>query len=375
VTGRPSERCLNCGAPLYGPHCYACGQPKKGLIRQFSSILGDFFDTVLSLDQRTFRTLFPLYFQPGFLTTEYFEGRRVRYVTPLRLYFFLSVIAFLVISLVARPDLSAGPNGLTIGSDNDPKALARLDPEARTKRLAEIEQAFVLVPEEQRKEAMDDLRREVDQELQSIAKRRQGKPEGAPDPDDDEGVPHYVFNRQALGPGRQPGARRVAERGHEPVAQRRDRRGDPQGQGRPQGPGTAGQAGVLAGAAGAVRDPAAVRAAAEGGVSVQAAAVHGAPDRGAPQPQLHLPVAARGDRARQARDRGRSAWARCPDCSSWLLIAACTWVFLYLLLMQKRVYRQGWIMTLLKFGFVGIAYTILLSLGMAATFVVSLIVL
>jgi hypothetical protein len=32
-------------------------------------------------------------------------------------------------------------------------------------------------------------------------------------------------------------------------------------------------------------------------------------------------------------------------------------------------------MTLLKFGFVGIAYTVLLSLGMAATFVVSLIVL
>ena len=48
ATPRPPRRaraCQNCGAPLLGEHCYACGQPMKGLVRHFSSIIGDFLDT------------------------------------------------------------------------------------------------------------------------------------------------------------------------------------------------------------------------------------------------------------------------------------------------------------------------------------------
>jgi hypothetical protein len=39
----------------------------------------------------------------------------------------------------------------------------------------------------------------------------------------------------------------------------------------------------------------------------------------------------------------------------------------YLLLMQKRVYGQGWLMTLIKYCLLGFCYIILLSFGMAAT--------
>jgi hypothetical protein len=49
------------------------------------------------------------------------------------------------------------------------------------------------------------------------------------------------------------------------------------------------------------------------------------------------------------------------------------WMPLYLLLMQKRVYRQGWIMTLLKFCVLGTCYIVLLSLGGALNLVVSLV--
>jgi len=89
--------CANCGAELHGKHCYACGQPVKGMIRPLSSMLHDVADTIFNIDSRIFRTLFPLYFRPGYLSNEYFAGRRVRYVTPFRLYFFLSVAAFLLI--------------------------------------------------------------------------------------------------------------------------------------------------------------------------------------------------------------------------------------------------------------------------------------
>ena len=72
------RRCENCGAQLLGEHCYSCGQSTRGLVRHFSSIMGDFFDTVLNIDSRVLRTVGPLFLKPGFLTLEYFAGRRVR---------------------------------------------------------------------------------------------------------------------------------------------------------------------------------------------------------------------------------------------------------------------------------------------------------
>jgi hypothetical protein len=93
----PARRCENCGTPLLGEHCYACGQPTKGLVRHFSSVVGDFMDTVFNIDSRVLRTLGPLLFRPGWLTQEYFAGRRVRYVTPARLFLFLSLLAFFAI--------------------------------------------------------------------------------------------------------------------------------------------------------------------------------------------------------------------------------------------------------------------------------------
>src|SRR5688572_18489057 len=103
------RRCENCGTPLLGEHCYACGQPTKGLIRQFSTILGDFADTVFQIDSRVFRTLGPLLTRPGRLTLEYFEGHRIRYVSPVRLFVFLSILAFLAAAWSTNINDNAGP--------------------------------------------------------------------------------------------------------------------------------------------------------------------------------------------------------------------------------------------------------------------------
>ena len=94
---QPPSACLNCGAPLQGAYCHACGQPVKGMIRPLSGMLHDVADTIFNIDSRVFHSLLPLYFRPGVLTREYFAGRRTRYVTPFRLYFFLSVLAFFTI--------------------------------------------------------------------------------------------------------------------------------------------------------------------------------------------------------------------------------------------------------------------------------------
>ncbi len=98
----PSAACENCGAPLYGKYCYACGQPTTGMVRHFGSILSDVADSLLNIDERLFRTIGPLYLRPGKLTVDYFEGKRARYVTPFRLVFFLAIIAFFAIQLTIR---------------------------------------------------------------------------------------------------------------------------------------------------------------------------------------------------------------------------------------------------------------------------------
>ena len=92
----PDARCQNCGTPLRGPYCFRCGQPVTGMVRQFSTLVGDFLDTVFDFDSRTLRTLGPLLLRPGYLSLEYFRGHRVRYVTPVRLFFFLCIAAFLL---------------------------------------------------------------------------------------------------------------------------------------------------------------------------------------------------------------------------------------------------------------------------------------
>lgn len=106
----PPEVCANCGAPLYGKYCYACGQPTHGLVRHFGSVLSDVADSVLNIDERLFRTLAPLYLRPGKLTLDYFAGKRARYVTPFRLVFFIAIIVFFALQLSLRIGFShTGP--------------------------------------------------------------------------------------------------------------------------------------------------------------------------------------------------------------------------------------------------------------------------
>ena len=54
------------------------------------------FESITHADSRLWRTLWLLLSKPGFLTVEFFEGRRARYLPPFRLYLVLSVVLFLV---------------------------------------------------------------------------------------------------------------------------------------------------------------------------------------------------------------------------------------------------------------------------------------
>lgn len=100
----PGPPCANCGAAMLGPYCHACGQPEKGMVRPLANVMSDVADTIFNVDSRIFHSILPLYFRPGFLTQEYFLGRRTRYVTPFRLFFFLCVISIVAIQFALNLD-------------------------------------------------------------------------------------------------------------------------------------------------------------------------------------------------------------------------------------------------------------------------------
>ncbi|HEY2347204.1 MAG TPA: DUF3667 domain-containing protein [Xanthomonadaceae bacterium] len=175
------ENCGNCGAPLFGEHCYNCGQPDHGLVRHFSSVMGDFADTVLQIDTRLTRTLAPLLLRPGYLSREYFAGRRVRYVSPVRLFFFISVVAF----FVAQWSVNANGGGRIVQMDKNSITSATTVEEVEHQRDAALkgmnvgEQAASNVPGVARDldKAEAKLRKEADARIAEInAAKAAGKP-------------------------------------------------------------------------------------------------------------------------------------------------------------------------------------------------------
>lgn len=142
-----AARCRNCSTELLGPHCYACGQPVKGLVRPLGSLLGDVLDSVFDFDARIPRTLLPLFAKPGFLTSEYFAGRQIRYVTPVRLFFFLAIITFFIAQLttVLSPD-AVRINGKS-SNDRIGAATTVTDVEReRDARLADMKKEMAGIP-------------------------------------------------------------------------------------------------------------------------------------------------------------------------------------------------------------------------------------
>ncbi|MAL93544.1 MAG: hypothetical protein CME40_00455 [Haliea sp.] len=94
VGAEPSTepRCANCGVLLAGHYCHHCGQSDREVVRVFGVLLRDFLAEMFSLDSRAVRTLGALCFLPGHLTRAYLAGRRTRYVSPLRLFLFTSLL-------------------------------------------------------------------------------------------------------------------------------------------------------------------------------------------------------------------------------------------------------------------------------------------
>ena len=127
----PGERhCANCGAVLQGEFCHACGQSVRSVLRPVHGMLEDTLDLVANWDGRVVHTLPPLLLRPGFLPLEYFAGRRVRYLAPFRTMFLLCLAAFFLLPMVLDTgDTADTPMRVTVtgASFQDAKTPAEVD--------------------------------------------------------------------------------------------------------------------------------------------------------------------------------------------------------------------------------------------------------
>ncbi len=144
---RPAPPCAECGAPVRGAFCASCGQKAEGLRQPVHHFVRDAFAEFFGIDGRVWRTFVALLVRPGTLTRAYHEGRRQRYLRPLRVYLTSTLLFFFLLSVLDPIGRSreaflgddAGADSLrvsTLVAQND-SALA-IDPDAlAAARIAE----------------------------------------------------------------------------------------------------------------------------------------------------------------------------------------------------------------------------------------------
>ena len=98
--------CTNCGADLADVYCARCGERQPGhhdlSVAHFAH---DVFHEIAHVDSKLFTTLRDLISKPGFLTQEYFAGRKSRYIPALRLFLVLFALQFLAFTAHSPAEL------------------------------------------------------------------------------------------------------------------------------------------------------------------------------------------------------------------------------------------------------------------------------
>lgn len=100
LTTQPMFACPSCGTKTLGQFCSHCGEKEVGdedySLRHF---LKEAVAALTLLESRVLRSVWLVTSKPGYLSREYFQGRRVRYMKPLQLFIFLNVVYYFSLTL------------------------------------------------------------------------------------------------------------------------------------------------------------------------------------------------------------------------------------------------------------------------------------
>ena len=94
--------CPNCGSERHSRFCPNCGQNDRNYLRSLIPVLWEITREVFEIDGRLFKSLRLLITRPGQLSTEFSENRRAQYMSPFRMYLFVSILFVFTLSLTAE---------------------------------------------------------------------------------------------------------------------------------------------------------------------------------------------------------------------------------------------------------------------------------
>lgn len=138
---RSEKDCLNCGSPVEQRFCPKCGQENVEIRPKFHHLISHFFADLFHYDSGFWKTMKTLLFKPGIIVREYLNGKRKSYVEPVKLYIFVSFIAFFLPHILPEFDKKENPElaqaerqesysnfeGLEIGGYDNVKTVKQLD--------------------------------------------------------------------------------------------------------------------------------------------------------------------------------------------------------------------------------------------------------
>jgi len=88
--------CKSCGNSFTGIYCNVCGEKVlEAQDRSFRTFLGNVVVAITLVDNKFVQSLWLIVTRPGFVSGEYAEGRRVKYMRPLSVFFVLNLVYFL----------------------------------------------------------------------------------------------------------------------------------------------------------------------------------------------------------------------------------------------------------------------------------------
>ncbi|HKQ14368.1 MAG TPA: DUF3667 domain-containing protein [Steroidobacteraceae bacterium] len=99
ASARPTH-CANCGASLADRYCGRCGQDSHASL-SFGDFVHELLEGLFHVDSKFWLTLRTLLARPGLLTEQYLAGKRLTYSPPFRSYLVISIVYFVLASLLA----------------------------------------------------------------------------------------------------------------------------------------------------------------------------------------------------------------------------------------------------------------------------------
>jgi hypothetical protein len=112
---RKVEICHNCHTilSLENNFCPQCGQENHDLKVPIGHLAFEVFEGFTHFDTKFYNTMRAIFLSPGKITKDFLEGRRGRYVPPVRLYFLISFVFFLGLGSAVNLALEKGNSFLS----------------------------------------------------------------------------------------------------------------------------------------------------------------------------------------------------------------------------------------------------------------------